>query len=167
MRLYAPPSSGSETARRRASQRQNLVLAYEPGLLGSNGLPVGLSELSALQKLLIARVRLFNHVLKVVVDSRAVATMSGHVIAMRTDAAQQAAMVNREMPAVPSDSPNEPPILSVCFIGPMDRLQTILHANVEELMPRPIRLLRNRYLNSTYEPIRMWLPSKIRNRGRM
>jgi hypothetical protein len=96
-------------------------------------------------------------VLKIVVDSGITASMSGHTIAMPTNAAEQAALVSQEMPVVPSDGENDTPILSVCFVGPMERLQTILHANVGETMPHPITLLRHRYLNSAYEPIRMWL----------
>lgn len=147
----------SATARGRASQRQQFVLRFEPGLLGRNGIPIGLPELSTLQKVLITRVRFFSHVLKIVVNTGATATMAGHTIAMPTNAAEQSALVSQVMPVVPSDGENDTPIISVCFIGPMERLQTILHANVGELMPHPIRLLRHRFLDSHYQPIRLWL----------
>lgn len=146
------------TDRRRVIARQNFLRCYEPGFLDSDGRPVGLPALSFLGKLLIARVRLFSHVLKVVVDVGSSLSVTGHIIATSTNAADQSALYSHHLPQVPPNSPGtNAPILTVCFIGPFDRLQSILHANVGEPIPRRIQMFRDRYLNSTYEPIRMWL----------
>lgn len=121
---YRPSAQGSTTIRG-VTQRQEIVLRLEPGLLGSDGLPVGLPHLSHLQQLLIKRVRLFSNVLKIAVDSGAAASVKGHVICTPTNAAERASMAQQLLfPHVPP--PDGSPILSVCFIGPMERLQTIL-----------------------------------------
>lgn len=136
-------------------RRNKLVRHFEPGFLGSNGRPVGLPSLSFLEKLLILRTRVFGNVLKVVVDSGAALSVAGHMIVTLTNAAEQAASYSTQLPHVPEL--NDPPIMTVCFVGPYDRVQSIMHANVGEPIPRRVRLLRDRYLSSRYESIRIWL----------
>ncbi len=113
-------------------------------------IPVNMPVLSLLETILIQRVRVFSHVLKLVEGAGQLA-VAGHVVAVATTAAERAANSLR----LPRRESLESCGLEVVFVGSLDRWQRL--ARIDHTGAPIILTLYRRHLQVRWQAIFQWL----------